>query len=95
MVPVFEDIIVEQLQRHVDRLAAFEGIAIDRLDYSELFSFDNDDGVSWVPHNRLDSWFLTRGVGTEDAHHTHPCTKTNIRALALTRARKQTFSPSH
>ena len=28
---------------------AFEGIAIDRLDYSEFFNYDYDDNVSWVP----------------------------------------------
>ncbi len=27
----------------------FEGIAIDRLDYTEYFSFKADDGVSWLP----------------------------------------------
>lgn len=37
MVPAFEDLLVEQLERHVTRLPAFEGIAIDRLDYSEFF----------------------------------------------------------
>ena len=51
MEPIFEDLIVEQAQRHVDRLKKFEGIAIDRLDYSEFFNYDRDDGVSFVPVN--------------------------------------------
>ena len=43
--------IVEQAQRHIERIPSFEGIAIDRLDYSEFFNFDRDDGVSFVPVN--------------------------------------------
>ena len=49
--PVFEDLIIEQAARHLAELPAFEGIAIDRLDYSEFFNYDADDGVSWVPVN--------------------------------------------
>lgn len=33
--PYFEDLIVEQARRHLSKLPVFEGIAIDRLDYSE------------------------------------------------------------
>ena len=49
--PVFEDLIIEQAARHLAELPAFEGIAIDRLDYSQYFNYDADDGVSWVPVN--------------------------------------------
>ena len=49
MVPSFEDLIVEQCSRHNTKLSAFEGIAIDRLDYSEFFNYDMDDNVSWIP----------------------------------------------
>eukprot|EP01047_Picozoa_sp_COSAG01_P010289 COSAG01_NODE_433_length_17113_cov_23.009757_6_plen_245_part_00 len=49
MVPSFEDLIVEQCVRHNTKLSAFEGIAIDRLDYSEYFNYDQDDNISWVP----------------------------------------------
>lgn len=48
--PNFQDLIVEQATMHLQRLSAFEGIAVDRLDYSEHFNLDADDGVSWVPH---------------------------------------------
>jgi len=55
MEPCFEDLIVEQLQRHIDKLPNFEGIAIDRLDYSEYFNygehFGQDDNTSWIPVN--------------------------------------------
>jgi len=47
----FEDLLVEQLALHVERLPHFEGIAIDRLDYSEFFNYDYDDNTSWVPRN--------------------------------------------
>lgn len=30
-------------------LLPLQGIAIDRLDYSEAFNYDKDDGISWVP----------------------------------------------
>ena len=50
-VPVFEDLIIEQAARHLTELPAFEGIAIDRLDYSQYFNYDTDDGISWVPVN--------------------------------------------
>jgi hypothetical protein len=52
MEPVFEDLIVEQAARHNEKLDYFEGIAIDRLDYSDYFNYGADDGVSWVPHPR-------------------------------------------
>jgi len=47
--PNFQNLLLEQAVLHVDRLSAFEGIAVDRLDYSEFFNLDADDGVSWVP----------------------------------------------
>ena len=46
--PVFQDLLVEQAARHMD-LPSFEGIAVDRLDYSEFYNLHADDGVSWVP----------------------------------------------
>jgi len=50
MEPCFEDMLIEQAERHITKLGPrFEGIAIDRLDYSEAFNYDRDDNVSWVP----------------------------------------------
>jgi len=51
MEPVFEDLILDQAARHLQKIPSFEGIAIDRLDYSEFFNYDADDGLSWVPIN--------------------------------------------
>lgn len=50
MEPCFEDMLIEQAERHILKLGPqFEGIAIDRLDYSEAFNYDRDDNISWVP----------------------------------------------
>lgn len=57
-VAAFEDLIVEQCARHLAKIPAFEGIAIDRLDYSEFYNYDADDGVSWVPINGSGSLWL-------------------------------------
>ena len=55
--------IVEQCERHVLKLPAFEGIAIDRLDYSEYFNYDADDNVSWVPTSWLHGSSKATGWG--------------------------------
>ena len=78
MVPYFEDLLVEQLERHVDKITAFEGIAIDRLDYTESFNYDRDDNVSWVPVNGtgvpgapradLTIWGAARSLRTSNRH---------------------------
>jgi len=72
MEPAFEDLIVEQAQRHLDKLPTFEGIAIDRLDYSEFYNYDADDGVSWVPHassgNGANVWGPARAVRVSYRH---------------------------
>ena len=38
MEPIFEDLLVEQAARHFERVPGFEGIAIDRIDYSENYN---------------------------------------------------------
>jgi hypothetical protein len=55
--PFFEDLLVEQLGRRMGSnssggpplVSAAQGIAIDRFDYSQYYSFKRDDGVSWTP----------------------------------------------
>ena len=48
--PAFEDLLVEQLERRMGALVpSAQGIAIDRFDYSEYYSYKRDDGVSWIP----------------------------------------------
>jgi hypothetical protein len=36
--PAFQALLLEQAQMHVERIPSFEGIAIDRLDYSAYYS---------------------------------------------------------
>ena len=48
--PFFEDLLLEQLSRRMGPLVpSAQGIAIDRFDYSQYYSYKRDDGVSWVP----------------------------------------------
>ena len=48
--PDFRQLLLLQLARHFDLLGQhFEGIAIDRLDYSEFYNTAEDDGLTWVP----------------------------------------------
>ena len=49
--PEYEQFLVDQLTRHVDRLPHFAGIAIDRSDMMEFYDLDGDDGVSAVYGN--------------------------------------------
>lgn len=55
MEPIFEDLLVEQAARHFERVPGFEGIAIDRIDYSENYNYERDDGVSFVPMIKPDN----------------------------------------
>ena len=45
--PVYADHLLEQINRHVEKLPHFEGIAIDRLDWTRHYNTRRDDGVSW------------------------------------------------
>jgi hypothetical protein len=49
--PVYRDLMLEQAQRHLDRLTRFEGFAIDRLDWLRLYNLRRDDGVSWFANS--------------------------------------------
>lgn len=44
-------LLVDQAYRHVVMVPHFEGIAVDRLDYTEWFNLNGDDGVSWCPQS--------------------------------------------
>eukprot|EP01006_Ploeotia_vitrea_P065811 TRINITY_DN93852_c0_g1_i1.p1 TRINITY_DN93852_c0_g1~~TRINITY_DN93852_c0_g1_i1.p1 ORF type:complete len:808 (+),score=70.02 TRINITY_DN93852_c0_g1_i1:44-2467(+) len=48
--PKWKTLLLDQAQRHLDMLPDFEGIAIDRLDYTDYYNYAFDDGVSWVPY---------------------------------------------
>lgn len=48
--PFFEDLLLEQLARRMGPLVpSAQGIAIDRFDYSEYYSYKRDDGMTWIP----------------------------------------------
>ncbi len=45
--PVYASHLVDQINRHIDKLPHFEGITIDRLDWTRHYNIRRDDGVSW------------------------------------------------
>lgn len=45
--PVYMDFMVGQINRYIEKLPHFEGITIDRLDWTRLYNTRRDDGVSW------------------------------------------------
>lgn len=47
--PKYQRFLLEQAQRHIDKLPDMDGICIDRLDWLRLSNPHEDDGVSW--HN--------------------------------------------
>ena len=46
--PAYQKFLLEQAQRHIDRLPAADGICIDRMDWLRYYNPRGDDGVSWV-----------------------------------------------
>ena len=48
-VKAFQDILVEQIQQHIDHIENFEGIAVDRHDYAAIYNYNRDDGHSFLP----------------------------------------------
>lgn len=46
--PGYRDYLLEQAQRHVDKIPDASGICIDRTDYLVLYNSGGNDGVSWV-----------------------------------------------
>lgn len=46
--PVYHKYLLEQAQRHLDKVPEFDGICIDRLDWFEWFNYRRDDGLSMV-----------------------------------------------
>lgn len=45
--PVYENFLLEQLQRHLDKVPEIDGICVDRMDWFEKFNYRRDDGISW------------------------------------------------
>jgi hypothetical protein len=45
--PVYADHLIDMINRYVEKLPHFEGITIDRLDWTRLYNTRKDDGVSW------------------------------------------------
>lgn len=58
--PVYQEFLLEQARRHLDKVPASSGICIDRLDWLAIYNQRRDDGVSWIndkpAHSLLMSW---------------------------------------
>ncbi len=46
--PVWRAFLLEQAQRHLDRLPDTDGLAIDRMDLIRLYNPQADDGITWI-----------------------------------------------
>ena len=57
--PGYQKFMLEQAQRHIDRLPASSGICIDRLDWLRQYNSRGDDGVSWVNGKPARSLYLS------------------------------------
>ncbi len=44
---VYQDFLVEQAKRHIDRIPESSGICIDRMDWIHFYNRERDDGVTW------------------------------------------------
>ena len=51
----YDRIVLADLQRHIDHLPAFQGVALDRMDYLQWVNFDGDDNYTFVGEGR-DGW---------------------------------------
>ncbi|MBT3201953.1 MAG: hypothetical protein HN350_18790 [Phycisphaerales bacterium] len=45
--PVYQQYLLEQARRHIEKLPEASGFCIDRMDWLRLYNHDRDDGVSW------------------------------------------------
>ena len=45
--PVYQEFLLEQARRNIEKLPATAGICVDRLDWLRLYNERRDDGVSW------------------------------------------------
>ena len=51
----YDKVVLADLQRHIDLLPAFQGVALDRMDYLQWVNFDGDDNYTFVGQGR-DGW---------------------------------------
>jgi hypothetical protein len=45
---VYQEFLLEQAQRHIDRIPESSGICIDRMDWNWRYNRKRDDGVTWL-----------------------------------------------
>jgi len=57
--PAYQKFLLEQAQRHLDRLPAADGICIDRMDWLRFYNPRGDDGLSWVDGKPARSYYMS------------------------------------
>jgi len=58
-VPVYHDFLLEQAKRHIEKLPASDGIAIDRMDWLSFYNGGADDGISYYNGNKVSSMIVS------------------------------------
>ena len=59
--PEYEQFLLQQAQRHIERLPASSGICIDRMDWLRLYNDRRDDGISWLTSKPVRSLYVSCG----------------------------------
>jgi hypothetical protein len=71
--PAYRDFLMEQAKRHIEKLPASSGIAIDRMDWLTRYNPNADDGETWIdgPNRHLRrSWIaLMESMGPLFRNH--------------------------
>jgi hypothetical protein len=55
----YQDFLVEQAQRVIDKIPSSYGICIDRMDWTRFYNHKTDDGVSWMGNQPVGSLYMS------------------------------------
>jgi hypothetical protein len=53
--PSYQDFLLEQVRRHIEKLPATSGFNTDRIDWLRLYNVERDDGISWFDNRPVRS----------------------------------------
>ncbi|MBN1553276.1 MAG: hypothetical protein JXA11_00910 [Phycisphaerae bacterium] len=89
--PVYQEYLLAQARRHIEKFPDSRGIAIDRLDWLLKFNRRRDDGVSWVSRDTNDPAVHEHAIGEDveladsPVRDGHPARSVMLGWLALMR----------
>ena len=58
--PSYSREMVAQTQRRLAKIPHFQGMVVDRSDYSRYYNLEHDDGVTLTPSGQPQSWSMKR-----------------------------------